>query len=41
MEPDKCRGWLWTEWEKISEHQPLFGALQDFLNTGINPLEIR
>jgi 8-oxo-dGTP diphosphatase len=37
-EPDKFYGWEWFEWDKLPGQ--LFFPTRNFLDTGINPLEI-
>ncbi|KAJ8448207.1 hypothetical protein Cgig2_025131 [Carnegiea gigantea] len=35
MEPEKCDGWDWYEWEDLP--QPLFWPLEKMVNSGFNP----
>lgn len=37
MEPDKCEGWNWFEWNNLPE--PLFIPTQNLLKAGFNPFE--
>lgn len=37
MEPDKCEGWDWFEWNNLPE--PLFIPTQNLLKAGFNPFE--
>ena len=37
MEPDKCEGWDWFEWNNLP--QPLFIPTQNLLKAGFNPFE--
>jgi len=38
LEPDKCERWEWFTWGDFPE--PLFIPTKNFIETGINPLEI-
>ncbi|XP_016515442.1 nudix hydrolase 1-like [Nicotiana tabacum] len=35
LEPEKCDGWDWYEWNNLPK--PLFGPLQDMVQSGYNP----
>ncbi|XP_055805655.1 nudix hydrolase 1 isoform X2 [Solanum dulcamara] len=35
VEPEKCAGWDWYEWNNLPK--PLFGPLQDMVQSGFNP----
>ena len=35
MEPEKCDGWDWYDWEDLP--QPLFWPLERMVNSGFNP----
>ena len=35
VEPDKCDGWAWYEWERLPD--PLFKPLEVLVKTGFNP----
>lgn len=35
LEPEKCAGWDWYEWNNLPK--PLFGPLQDMVQSGFNP----
>ena len=35
LEPDKCEGWQWCEWDKLP--QPLFLPVENLLKQGYNP----
>jgi 8-oxo-dGTP diphosphatase len=37
MEPDKCSEWRWCAWENLP--QPLFYALQNFVDKGFSPFD--
>ncbi len=37
MEPKKCEGWDWFEWNKLPE--PLFSPIKEYLNKGFSPFE--
>ncbi|CAN4121931.1 unnamed protein product [Withania somnifera] len=36
LEPEKCAGWDWYEWNNLPK--PLFGPLEDMVQSGFNPL---
>jgi len=36
MEPDKCEGWEWVDWEEMPK--PLFLPIQNLLKTDFQPL---
>lgn len=38
IEPDKCDGWEWYDWEKLP--RPLFSPLEDYVQSGANPFHI-
>ncbi|GLT91737.1 hypothetical protein SLE2022_096100 [Rubroshorea leprosula] len=35
LEPEKCDGWDWYEWDKLP--QPLFRPLEEMVRSGLNP----
>ncbi|XP_016548480.2 uncharacterized protein LOC107848275 isoform X1 [Capsicum annuum] len=35
LEPEKCAGWDWYEWNNLPK--PLFGPLEDMVQSGFNP----
>lgn len=35
VEPDKCYGWDWYDWENLPK--PLFGPLEAMVDSGFNP----
>ncbi|KAK8550078.1 hypothetical protein V6N13_055633 [Hibiscus sabdariffa] len=37
LEPNKCDGWGWYEWDKDKLPQPLFWPLQEMVRSGFNP----
>ncbi|HUT22050.1 MAG TPA: NUDIX hydrolase [Candidatus Bipolaricaulota bacterium] len=37
MEPEKCEGWEWFEWDQLPE--PLFLAVKNLLEIGFNPFD--
>ncbi|KAK8664119.1 hypothetical protein V6N13_083921 [Hibiscus sabdariffa] len=37
LEPDKCDGWEWYEWDKDKLPQPLFWPLDQMVRSGFNP----
>ncbi|XP_071794865.1 nucleotide triphosphate diphosphatase NUDT15-like [Asterias amurensis] len=37
MEPHKCEGWEWWDWDKFPSAQKLFCPLRVFRETGYNP----
>ncbi|KAD4983007.1 hypothetical protein R6Q59_002660 [Mikania micrantha] len=38
IEPDKCEGWEWYDWNNLPE--PMFGPLREMLQDGFNPFSI-
>lgn len=38
LEPDKCHGWDWYEWNNLP--QPLFWPLEKMVQSGFNPFPI-
>ncbi|KAJ8548130.1 hypothetical protein K7X08_021366 [Anisodus acutangulus] len=38
LEPGKCAGWDWYEWNNLPE--PLFGPLEDMVQSGFNPFPV-
>ncbi|XP_052199755.1 nudix hydrolase 1 [Diospyros lotus] len=37
LEPEKCGGWDWFEWNRNSLPKSLFGPLETMLNAGFDP----
>ena len=41
MEPNKCEGWHWIQWEKNDDFpSPLFGSLDDIRKSGYSPFNV-
>lgn len=38
VEPDKCEGWEWYDWENLP--RPLFGSLENYVQSGVKPFPI-
>lgn len=38
MEPDKCEGWSWFEWDSLP--QPLFMSTENLIKSGFNPFKL-
>lgn len=38
MEPDKCGGWCWFEWDSLPK--PLFMSTENLVKSGFNPFKL-
>jgi 8-oxo-dGTP diphosphatase len=41
MEPNKCEGWGWYDWDKFPPEDQLFYPLKDFRATGYHPFRCK